>query len=130
MNLINYLLCMAINRGGEQPLGIYFAMAISLGCGDALFNTQIYATLATLFGGQSESIFANYRMFQSMASAVAFGYHDSLGFNAKTWITIGFLLASWLMLTLQQLRQRKATVPVSDSPSSSAHDLLLKVQAE
>lgn len=126
LNLVNYFLCIAINRSGAQPLGVYFAMAVSLGVADALFNTQIYATLSTLFGSQSEFIFANYRMFQAGASAVAFGYHDSFSFNAKTWITITFLLMSWCLLTFQQWRQRRVTTPVIVE-HSSAQDLLLDV---
>ena len=52
----------------------FFVLALLLGVGDGVFNTQVYAILGTFFKLKAEAAFANFKLFQSLSTAVFYFY--------------------------------------------------------
>jgi len=107
------------NVDGDK-LGVFFVAAPMLGVGDAVFNTQIYAILGTYFEKHAESAFADYKLFQAGSTAIAFLYRVHLNFQAKSIITLTFLILGFLLLVYVSRRfpfDSKRRI----SPSPSAH---------
>jgi len=55
-----------------NQLQILIPIAILLGVGDAVFNTQIYGILGYVFTGSSEAAFATFKFYQSASTGVLF----------------------------------------------------------
>ena len=64
----------------------YYLLALGLGLGDGVFNTQIYAILGTFFETQADAAFANFKLFQSGSTMAAFLY--------GSFITDNFMLTA------------------------------------
>lgn len=57
-------------------LAVLMPVACLLGFGDAAFNTQISGILGFLFRDSSASAFANFKLFQSLATGILFFISD------------------------------------------------------
>jgi len=70
--------------------GLLIACAILWGIGDAVWNTQISATIGDVFREDKEGGFANLKFWQSLMVAIAFGYNFLFSSDVKLSILIVF----------------------------------------
>lgn len=85
---------------------IFFLCALLMGISDGVMNTQLYSILGNFFEGQEEAAFANFKLFQSGSTAIAYLYNDSLGLKWKSIITLSALGAGMILLTAYDLKER------------------------
>ncbi|XP_059609661.1 UNC93-like protein MFSD11 isoform X2 [Phlebotomus argentipes] len=64
-------------------ISIALLAAFLLGFGDACFNTQIIAMLASVFAAQSADAFALFRFVQSFGASMSFAYSTVLGLRVQ-----------------------------------------------
>ncbi|KAH7444860.1 hypothetical protein KP509_02G094400 [Ceratopteris richardii] len=73
-----------------------FGQAIIWGFGDASFNTQISSLLGTLFPGQTEGAFAQWKIWQSAATSLIFFITSSTTLSARIVLLLFMLPISLL----------------------------------
>jgi MFS family permease len=78
-------------------LWTFFGLAILFGLGDGCVNTSIYAVFGSVFAN-TEAAFANLKLFQSFATALAFACRSSLSLLEKTLFVCSSDLCSFLLL--------------------------------
>lgn len=80
---------------GAEPTATTWVMLMAgvvlWGIGDAVWNTQIFAILGENFGKDQSAAFANFKMWQSLATAVSFSYNATLGTVYKKIILLSLL---------------------------------------
>jgi len=88
----------------QQQAGVFFAVGVIIAVGDAVYNTQVSAILGTYWEKEAESAFACFKLFQAGSTAVAFLYHNHVGFVTKAMITLGFLVVGMILTTYLHYR--------------------------
>jgi len=114
---------------------IYLALTGSflLGFGDACFITQIMSFLSSIFYEDSAPIFALFKFTQSIASAGAFFYSNSVGIDIQVYVlvlgavigTLSFCLVEWKNRTIELLSEKSGKV----SPGTSSNVILTSAAA-
>merc|ERR1719476_50508 len=66
------------------------------GIGDAVWNTQIITILGEKFENDKPAAFANFKMWQALATAISFGYNPVLGTLVKKVILIALLFLGFV----------------------------------
>jgi len=124
-----------------------FVGAAVWGIGDAVWNTQIMAILGEWFRCDKSAAFANYKLWQSLATAVAFAYNDAFESpKPKVYILLGTLavglIGYGIAISMHQRKSRQikrlskagsSSLPSSDMLESSAlpsSDMLLGSEPE
>eukprot|EP01121_Diplochlamys_sp_Union-15-3_P016885 TRINITY_DN5834_c0_g1_i1.p1 TRINITY_DN5834_c0_g1~~TRINITY_DN5834_c0_g1_i1.p1 ORF type:complete len:437 (-),score=44.81 TRINITY_DN5834_c0_g1_i1:137-1447(-) len=88
----------------QAPL-VAFIAAFCFGIGDAIFNTQVYASLGQIFTNSSAGAFTIFQFMQNIGSAVGFFYqvkfplHGDKGSYVQIWVQIGLLTVSTALYT-------------------------------
>ncbi len=78
---------------------VYIAVGVAFGLGDAVFNTQAYAVISTIFERSAEPGFANYKMFQALSTAVAcLGHLRLKTWNVKLAVLVALLIIAFAVL--------------------------------
>ncbi|XP_077269145.1 UNC93-like protein MFSD11 [Temnothorax americanus] len=57
--------------------------SVTLGFGDACFNTQVYSLLGVMFANESAPAFALFKFCQSVAAAISFSYSTEAGLHIQ-----------------------------------------------
>ncbi|ETO09283.1 hypothetical protein RFI_28107 [Reticulomyxa filosa] len=81
----------------QSEIYLYFIVAVFLGIGDAGLNTQISALYPSLLNDKTET-FANFKFFQSFATAWGFMWHSYVGRHVKLVTYFGVLAFATLVL--------------------------------
>lgn len=89
-----YVMFVYPSDGTPQADWLYYVLALGLGLGDGVFNTQIYAILGTFFEDRADHAFANFKLFQSGSTMAAFLYGT---FITSTFTLTAIPLASLLL---------------------------------
>ena len=87
---------------------LYLALTSSflLGFGDACFITQIMAFLSSVFYEDSAPIFALFKFTQSIASAAAFFYSNSVGVDVHVYVLVVGSAIGAISFCVVEMRQR------------------------
>lgn len=82
--------------------------SVTLGFGDACFNTQIYSLLGLLYPKESAPAFALFKFCQSVAAAVSFVYSGYLGLHGQLSILIITLVLGTLAFLSVERRHKRS----------------------
>ncbi len=95
---------------GLIPASPFLAMAgsVSLGLGDACFNTQIYSLLGTIYSNESASAFALFKFCQSVAAALSFLYSNHVGLHGQLAILMVSMVLGMGAFCIVDIRHRRA----------------------
>jgi len=74
-----------------ETWAVMIVAVVLWGIGDAVWNTQIMVILGENFDKQKPAAFANFKMWQALATAISFGYNPVLGTNVKKFILLALL---------------------------------------
>ncbi|GFT79403.1 protein unc-93 homolog A [Nephila pilipes] len=89
---------------------VFFVLAGMWGLCDAIWQTQLNSFYGSLFRSQEEAAYANYRLWESLGFAMAFGYSTFLCIIPKISILICFLIIGILGYVMVEIRNsRKKT---------------------
>ncbi|CAB0041671.1 unnamed protein product [Trichogramma brassicae] len=80
--------------------------SLSLGLGDACFNTQVYALLGTAYSSKSASAFALFKFCQSVAAALSFSYSSHLGLHGQLAILAVSLVLGTVAFCVVEIKHR------------------------
>ncbi|CAG5129993.1 unnamed protein product [Candidula unifasciata] len=84
----------------REDMLIFYVCAALWGMADAVIQTQLNALYGSVFSGNAEAAFANYRLWESLGFAVTFAYNDYLRTDMKLYICLGVLGASVVCYTI------------------------------
>jgi len=115
----------------RPQLWLALSASFLLGFGDACFITQIMSFLSSVWASDSAPIFALFKFAQSIASAVAFFYSNSIGLNVHVpLLAVGAAIGT-LSFCLVEWRERRQDGQSSSkanqehiSPSNSCREIL------
>lgn len=90
LNLPNNASFAETDKEGIIAASPILAMAgsLTLGLGDACFNTQVYSLLGVLFAKESAPAFALFKFCQSIAAAISFFYSTQAGLHIQLAVLI------------------------------------------
>ncbi|XP_050466829.1 UNC93-like protein MFSD11 [Cataglyphis hispanica] len=96
---------------GYIPASQILAMvgSLTLGFGDACFNTQVYSLLGILFVKESAPAFALFKFCQSVAAAISFSYSTKAGLHIQLlvlFVTIFFGTAAFCYVEYRAKKSR------------------------
>jgi len=78
---------------------LFFIWAILLGMGDAVWNSQIYAVLGSIYSQDPGAALANFKLFQSGTMAFSFFFSASLAsFDLVRYICISFMVVGMALI--------------------------------
>lgn len=86
------------------------AGSVTLGFGDACFNTQIYSLLGVLYAKESAPAFALFKFCQSVAAAVSFVYSSHLGLHGQLSILFVTLVLGTVAFCFVERRHKRSLV--------------------
>lgn len=83
-----------------------------------MLTTFLSAFYGTVFTGNSEAAFANYRLWESVGFIIAFGYSSALCVEVKTYILLVLLLLGMLGYAITEVlwRREQLVEPPSVAP--------------
>ncbi|OXU29921.1 hypothetical protein TSAR_004384 [Trichomalopsis sarcophagae] len=84
------------------------AGSLTLGLGDACFNTQVYSLLGTVYSTESASAFALFKFCQSVAAAMSFFYSSHLGLHGQLGILVVSLVLGTVAFCYVEMKHRRA----------------------
>jgi len=87
---------------------MFYIFAALWGMGDAVIQTQINALYGMLWTKDSESAFANYRLWESLGFIIAFASQGYLCTNVKLYIAMGFLVVGMLGYGTVEIAYRRS----------------------
>ncbi|GIY23561.1 UNC93-like protein [Caerostris darwini] len=88
---------------GDRPL-VFFVLAGVWGLSDAVWQTQLNSFYGALFRSEEEAAYSNYRLWESVGFAMAFGYSTFLCVVSKLSILILFLFVGIVGYTAVEIR--------------------------
>ncbi|XP_058797191.1 UNC93-like protein MFSD11 [Phymastichus coffea] len=88
--------------------GLAMVGSLTLGFGDACFNTQVYSLLGVLYSTESSSAFALFKFCQSVAAAISFAYTGWIGLHGQLGILIVFLVLGTVAFCVIEVKYRRA----------------------
>jgi predicted MFS family arabinose efflux permease len=88
---------------------ILFIIAGCWGLADAGWQTQINSIYGLLFAETQEAAFSNFRLWESVAFALAYAYSNYLCTNVKIYLCIIYLTIGWLSYALIEVFERRET---------------------
>lgn len=83
------------------------AGSLTLGFGDACFNTQVYSLLGVLHAEDSAPAFALFKFCQSVAAAVSFLYSSHIGLYFQLLILLISLVFGTMSFCLVDIKVRR-----------------------
>ncbi|KAL5021975.1 hypothetical protein ScPMuIL_001130, partial [Solemya velum] len=86
---------------------LFYIFAALWGMGDAVIQTQINAFYGTLFPGESEAAFANYRLWESLGFIITFAYSDYICTNAKLYVCMAVLTVGMMLYGVTEVKYRR-----------------------
>ncbi|CAH1800460.1 unnamed protein product [Owenia fusiformis] len=86
---------------------MFYVVVSCLGICDAIWVTQTNTLFGVLFPDDQEAAFSNYRMFQAIGLATAFGYSYFLCVRTKVLIMCAVMVISLGLYTIVELRLRR-----------------------
>ncbi|KAL5021970.1 hypothetical protein ScPMuIL_001125 [Solemya velum] len=89
---------------------LFYIFAAIWGMGDAVIQTQLNAFYGTLFPGESEAAFANYRLWESVGFIITFAYSDFICTDAKLYVCITVLTVGIILYGATEVLYRKNSV--------------------
>lgn len=84
------------------------AGSLTLGLGDACFNTQVYSLLGTVYSTESASAFALFKFCQSVAAAMSFFYSSHVGLHGQLGILVVSLVLGTVAFCSVEMKHRRA----------------------
>lgn len=84
------------------------AGSLTLGLGDACFNTQVYSLLGVLFVKESAPAFALFKFCQSIAAAISFFYSTSAGLHIQLTVLLVTIFLGSTAFCYVEYRAKKA----------------------
>eukprot|EP01137_Pigoraptor_chileana_P034770 Opistho-2@27804 len=119
-----------VSRPFEPQPWLALVCAFLLGLGDSAFQTQIYATLGSLFPSENEPAFALYKFFQSVAAAAAFFYSGHLAIVGQLGLLAGFAIVGTIGHVVVETRRsrgvyayKQLSVGETDTTYGSVHSV-------
>ena len=82
--------------------------SLTLGLGDACFNTQVYSILGTIYTNNSAPAFALFKFCQSLATAVSFVYSEKVGLHIQLGILVFSLALGTLGFCTVEIRHKRS----------------------
>ncbi|CAK9815980.1 UNC93-like protein MFSD11 [Anthophora plagiata] len=94
--------------------------SLTLGFGDACFNTQVYSLLGLLFVQKSASAFALFKFCQSVAAAISFSYSSVLNLYVQLLIlTITIVIGTVAFCFVEYSTRRERNNIISENDQTS-----------
>lgn len=84
------------------------AGSLTLGFGDACYNTQVYSLLGVLFANESAPAFALFKFCQSVAAAVSFSYSTKAGLHIQLLILLIFIFIGTAAFCYVEYKAKKS----------------------
>ncbi|XP_034939334.1 UNC93-like protein MFSD11 [Chelonus insularis] len=81
--------------------------SLTLGFGDACFNTQIYSLLGVIYAKESAPAFALFKFTQSVAAAISFIYSSYIGLHVQLSILFVSMILGTVAFCFVERRQSK-----------------------
>ncbi|GIY05250.1 protein unc-93 homolog A [Caerostris extrusa] len=91
----------------DRPF-VFFVLAGVWGLSDAVWQTQLNSFYGALFRSEEEAAYSNYRLWESVGFAIAFGYSTFLCVASKLSILILFLFVGIVGYTAVEIRFSRA----------------------
>ncbi|KOC62902.1 UNC93-like protein MFSD11 [Habropoda laboriosa] len=96
------------------------AGSLTLGFGDACFNTQVYSLLGLLFAQRSAPAFALFKFCQSVAAAISFAYSSILNLHIQLLIlTISIIIGTVTFCYVEYGTRRERNNTLSENEQIS-----------
>ena len=82
----------------------FFWISMLYGTSDAIFQTQLYTMYGILFNNCTDAAFANFRFWEALGFAIAYGYQSFLETKIKCYIMLGVIFISFIGYTACELK--------------------------
>ncbi|XP_002737722.1 protein unc-93 homolog A-like [Saccoglossus kowalevskii] len=89
-----------------EDLKLFFVVAAMWGFADAIWQTQVSSLLGVLYCENQEAAFSNYRLWQSLGSALTFAYSNYLCTGIKIHFNCALLIVSMGMYIMFEFRNK------------------------
>ena len=70
---------------------------------DAIFQTQLYTVYGVEFNNATDAAFSNFRVWEALGFAIAYGYQSFLGTRTKLYILLVVISFSYIGYTWLEL---------------------------
>jgi len=81
----------------------FFWVAILWSISDAIFQTQLYTVYGVEFNTSTDAAFSNFRVWEALGFAIAYGYQSFLSTRVKLYILMGVISFSYIGYTWLEL---------------------------
>jgi len=95
--------CLLLWRPYPTSLVPFFWVTILWSMSDAIFQTQLYTVYGVEFNTSTDAAFSNFRVWEALGFAIAYGYQSFLTTRVKLYILMGVISVSYIGYTWLEL---------------------------
>ena len=95
--------CLLLWRPYPTGLVPFFWVTILWSMSDAIFQTQLYTVYGVEFNTSTDAAFSNFRVWEALGFAIAYGYQSFLSTRVKLYILMGVISISYIGYTWLEL---------------------------